>query len=133
MQAGDHPPAATGDTSTHCAQPGGPHTQPLQVQRDADRAAALPRTAGACPSGHLDTGRLDTGRLDTGRPLDRLDGRPTAGPDEADRATTDLASVRTSPRRRPPAGRPDLTQVTALGALGHPGRLRGDGTCAGGP
>jgi len=32
-----------------------------------------------------------------------------------------------------PPGGPDLTQVTALGALGHPGRLRGDGTCAGGP
>jgi hypothetical protein len=134
-------------TSTHCAQPAGPHTQPLQVQRDADRAAALPRTAQACPSGHLNTGSLNTGRpdtgrpdtghletghrtLDVGRPLDGLDGRPTAGPGRG--------QGNDQPGRRPdilapatPAGRPDLTRVTALGVLGHPGRPRGDGTCAG--
>jgi hypothetical protein len=83
---------------------------------------------GACPSGHLDA--LDTGRVDAGRPLDRLDGHPHGGPDEADRAPTGLAGVRTSSRPATPAGRPDLARVTAPGALGHPRLLRGDGTCA---
>jgi hypothetical protein len=111
---------------------GGPHTQPLQVQRDADHAAAVPRTAQACPSGHLNTRHLDTGHRtpDVGRPLDGLDGRPTAGPgrgqgnDRRGRRPDILAPAT-------PAGRPDLTRVTAPGALGHPGRPRGNGTCAG--
>jgi hypothetical protein len=53
----------------------------------------------------------------------------TAGPDEADRATTGLAAVRTSSRpaitRRAARPRPGHG---AWGALGHPERLRGDGT-----
>jgi hypothetical protein len=48
-------------TSIRCARPGGPHSQPLQVQRDADRAAALPRTAEACPSGHRTPGHRTRG------------------------------------------------------------------------
>src|SRR4029453_2716241 len=42
----------------------------------ADTAGVSGRTPG-CP-GRLDTGRLDTGHTDAGRPLDRLDGHPTA-------------------------------------------------------
>src|SRR5215207_4317785 len=115
-----HRPAAPGR--------GGPPHEPLQVQRGADRAAAAPRTLEACPSGHLDA--LDTGRLDVGRPLDRLDGHPHGGPDEADRATTGPAGVRTSRDRRHPLGGPTAPGSRRLGALGHPRLLRGDGTCA---
>jgi hypothetical protein len=60
-----------------CAQPGGPHTQPLQVQRDADRAAALPRTAEACPSGHRTPGHRTPGRWDVRSTVGRTS---TAGP-----------------------------------------------------
>jgi hypothetical protein len=74
----------------------------------ADTAGLSVRTPGC--SGHLDTGRLDAGR-----PLDRLDGHSHGGPDEADRATTGLAGVRTSSRPATTAGRPDRARVTAPG------------------
>jgi hypothetical protein len=119
MQAGDHLPADTGGTSTHCAQSGGPHTQPLQVQRDADRTAAL--------RGQRWPVRPDTWTLDAWTPdAWTLDVRSTGwtdipgGTGGADRATTSLAGVRTSSRRRPPAGRPDLTRVTAPGGARPP-------------
>jgi hypothetical protein len=124
MQAGDHAARGPRGTSTRCARLGGPPHRatpgPARGQRGAstaDTKGLSVRTPG-CP-----------GRLDTGRPLDRLDGRPHGGPDEADRAPTGLAGVRTSSRpattRRAVRPRP----VTAPGAL-DPGRLRGDGTCA---
>jgi hypothetical protein len=69
---------------------------------------------------------------DTGHPLDGLDGRPRRDRG-ADRATTSVAGVRTSSRRRPRLGGPTSPGSQRLGALGHPGRPRGDGTCAGGP
>jgi hypothetical protein len=100
-----------------------------RVQRGADTPGVAPRTPEACPSGHLDA--PDTGRVDAGRPLDRLDGRPHDGTGDADRATTGLAGVRTSSR---PATTRWAAQASPgsrrLGALGHPGRLRGDGTYA---
>jgi hypothetical protein len=97
------------------------HTEPLQVQRGggaADTGGLSVRTpgyTGRLDTGRLDTGRLDTGRADAGRPLDRLDGRPHRGPDEADRATTGLAGVRTCSRPATPAGRPDLAGSRRLG------------------
>ena len=112
---------------------GGPPRRPSRVQRGADSAAAAPWTLDACPSGRLDTGRLDTGRLDTGRvdagcPLDRWDGRPHDGTWTGQRPARPASG---HPRnRRPPAGRPDLAGSRRLGALGHPERLRRDGTCA---
>jgi hypothetical protein len=94
------------------------HTEPLQVRRGADRggSAAEPE---AWPSGHPDTWTPDGWTPDGWTPdawtLDAwtLDVRSTgwtdvltAGPDEADRATTGLASVRTSsrPGDHPPGG-----------------------------
>jgi hypothetical protein len=126
---------AAGD---HAARRPRGHVDPLRptgaartpVRRGADSAAAAPRTPQACPSGHLDapdTWTPDAWTLD----VRSTGGRtfPTAGPDEADRATTGLAGVRTPSRpattRRAVRPRP----VTAPGAL-DPGRLRGDGTCA---
>jgi hypothetical protein len=88
-----------------------------RAQRGPDSAAA-PRTPEACPSGHLDTGR----------PLDRLDGRPHGGTVDADRATTGLASVRTS-------SRPATIRWAARPCLGHGAWERsatqdGHGICA---
>jgi hypothetical protein len=122
--AGDHPPADTGGTSIHCAQPAAPTPATPGPARRGPRGGSA-RTAQACPSGHLDTGHRT------------LDVRSTGWTDVprrdrgADRATTSVAGVRTSSRRRPPAGRPDLTRVTAPGGARPPGRPRGDGTCAG--
>jgi hypothetical protein len=75
-------------------------------------------TPEACPSGHLDTGC----------PLDRLDGRPHGGTVDADRATTGLASVRTS-------SRPATIRWAARPCLGHGAWERsatqdGHGICA---
>jgi hypothetical protein len=88
-----------------------------RAQRGPDSAAA-PRTPEACPSGHLDTGC----------PLDRLDGRPDGGTVDADRATTGLASVRTS-------SRPATIRWAARPCLGHGAWERsatqdGHGICA---
>jgi hypothetical protein len=124
------PPADTGHVDSLRPAGAARPTEPLQSPaRRGSRGGSAADTKGlsvrtpGCP------GRLDTGRLDTGRPLDRLDGHPHGGPDEADRATTGLAGVRTPSRpattRRAVRPRP----VTAPGAL-DPGRLRGDGTCA---
>jgi hypothetical protein len=130
------PPADQG-TSTRCAQPGAArHPEPLQVQRGADSAAAAPRTPEACPSGHLDAPdacTLDAWTPDAWTPDVRSTGWtdvPTTGSDEADRATTGLAGVRTSSRPATTAGRPDLARVTAPGSARPPRLLRGDGTCA---
>jgi hypothetical protein len=90
----------TRGTSTRCARLGRPahratpessaariaRRQRCGHQRPVRPDTWMPRTPG-CP-----------GRLDTGRPLDRLDGHPHGGPDEADRATTGLAGVRTPSR-----------------------------------
>jgi hypothetical protein len=84
------------------------HTEPLRGPARGQRGGSAADTGGlsvrtpGCP------GRLDTGRVDAGRPLDRLDGHPHGGPDEADRATTGLAGVRTSSRPATPrwAARP---------------------------
>jgi hypothetical protein len=132
MRAGDHAARRHGGTSARCARPGRPATPSHSgVQRGADSPAAAPRTPAACPSGHLaapDAWTPDAWTLDV-RSTGWTD-IPTAGLDEADRATTGLAGVRTSSRPATPAGRPDLARVRAPGVLGHPGRLRGDGTCA---
>jgi hypothetical protein len=81
-------------TSTRCARPGRPAPPShSRIQRGADRAAAAPRTPERV---RPDTRTPDTGHRDAGRPLDRPDGHPHGGPDEADRTTTGLAGVRTS-------------------------------------
>ena len=130
-------PQTTGARRPAAPNPGtARHTEPLQGPARRGQPGGSAADTGGLPvrtpgcTGRLDTERLDAGRLDAGRPLDRLDGRPHDGTGDEDRATTGLGGVRTYPRdRRPPAGRPDLARVTAPGALGHPGRLRGDGTC----
>jgi hypothetical protein len=114
--------------SIHCAKPGAPHPATPGPARRGPRGGSAADSA-ACPSGHLDTGRLDTGHR-------TLDVRSTGWTDVprrdrgADRAMTSLAGARTSPRRRPPLGGPTSPGSQRLGALGHPGRPRGDGTCA---
>ena len=131
------PPTDHGGTSTRCAQPGRPATP----SHSRSSAAAAPRTPEACPSGHLDTPDAwtpDAWTPDAWTPDARmLDVRSTGWTDTptADRTRRTgqrpgLADVRTSSRPATPAGRPDLARVTATGALGHPRRLRGDGTCA---
>jgi hypothetical protein len=124
--AGRRPPArGHRGPSIHCAQPAAPHTQPLQVQRDADRAAAVPRTAQACPSGHLNTGHWTLDVRSTGwTDVPRRDRGGGQGNDQPGRRPDTLAPTT-------PAGRPDLTRVTAPGDARPPGRPRSDGTCAG--
>src|SRR5829696_8119679 len=107
-------------------------TEPPGVQRGADSATAPPRTP-------------EPVRPDTWRPRTpghrtpdtwMLDVRSTGWTDiprrtgRADRATPGLAGVRTSSDRRHPLGGPTSSGSRRLGALGHPGRLRGDGTRA---
>jgi hypothetical protein len=94
------PPADHGGTSTHCAQPEGgpPHRATPGPARCGHRGGSAADTEGLSVRTPECSGRLDTGRLDTGRPLDRLDGRPHHGTGDADRATSGLASVRTSSR-----------------------------------
>ena len=81
MQAGDHPPGYRGhlDPLRPAGRP--PHPATPGPARRGPRGGSAADSA-ACPSGHLDTGRLDTWTPDpdVGRPLDGLDGRPTAGP-----------------------------------------------------
>jgi hypothetical protein len=118
-----HRPAAPGRAARH--------TEPLRVQRGADRsggsAADTRGLSVRTPGWHRTPGHRTPGRWMSARPVGRTS---HGGPDEADRATTDLAGVRTPRDRRPPARRPDLAGSRHLGALGHPRRLRGDGTCA---
>jgi hypothetical protein len=97
------------------------HTEHSRVQRGADSAAAAPRTPEACPSGHLDA--PDAWTPDAWTPDVRSTG-------DADRATTGPAGVRTSSRPVTTRWVARSRPVTAPGALGHPGRLRGDSTCA---
>jgi hypothetical protein len=131
MQAGDH---AAGGPRRHVdpLRPAGAARHTSHSRSSAARTARRRR-------GHRRPVRPDTwmprtpgctGRVDAGRPLDRLDGHPHGGPDEADRATTGPAGVRTSRDRRHPLGGPTAPGSRRLGALGHPRLLRGDGTCA---
>jgi hypothetical protein len=97
------------------ATPGSSAARTARRQRRGHRRPVRPDTW--MRPGRLDTGRLDTGHVDAGRPLDRLDGRPHGGPDEADRAPTGLAGVRTSSRPATTRWPPDLARgrVTAPG------------------
>jgi hypothetical protein len=119
--AGDHAARRPRGTSTGWTRPGRPATPShSRVQRGADNLAALPRTGEACPSGHLDArtpGHRTRGHWTPDAWT--LDVRstgwtdiPTAGPDEADRATTGLAGVRTS-------WRPATTRWAARPRPGH--------------
>ena len=102
-------PPAPGRGGPSPSHPGSSAARTARRQRRGHQSLS-----GRTPGG---PGRLDTGHLDAGRPLDRLDGHPTA-----DR-TGGQGNAR--PGRRPdilgpatPAGRPDLVWVTAPGALG---------------
>jgi hypothetical protein len=126
------PPADHGGTSTRCARPSGPPHR-------ATPGSSAARTARRQRRGHRRPVRPDTWMPRTPghrTPGHRMSARPVGrtshgGPDEADRATT-------GPGRRPdilatgdhPLGGPTSPGSRRLGALGHPGRLRGDGTCA---
>jgi hypothetical protein len=94
---------------------------------------------GACPSGHLDAAdawtpdawTLDAWTLDV-RSTGWTD-IPTAGPG-ARTGQRPAWPASGHPRAGDhPLGGPTAPRSRRLGALGHPGRLRGDGTCAAGP
>jgi hypothetical protein len=136
IQAGDHPPADTGGTSTHCAQPTAPHpATPGPARRGprggsaADSAGLSVRTPEHRTPGHRTPGHRtpDTGRWTSARPA----GRTSHGGTGARTGQRPAWPASGHPRAGDPAGRPDLARVTRLGALGHPGRPRGGGTCAG--
>jgi hypothetical protein len=127
------PPADHGarGTWTRCARPGRPAT-PSHSRSSAARTGRRQRR------GHQRPVRPDTWRPRTpghrtperwtsARPVGRTS---HGGPDEADRQRPAWPASEHPRGRRPPAGRPDLARVTAPGALGHPRRLRGDGTGA---
>jgi hypothetical protein len=132
MQAGDHA-ARRPRRHVDPLRPAGRPATPSHsgVQRGTDSAAAAPRTPQACPSGHLDA--PDAWTPDAWTPdvrstgwtdIPRRTGRGGQGNNRPGPASG-------HPRdRRPPARRPDLPGSRRPGALGHPGRLRGDGTCA---
>jgi hypothetical protein len=141
MSSGDHAARGPRGTSTRCVRPERPATP--------SHSGSSARTARRQRRGHQRPGRPDTWTPDGWTPdgwtpdawtLDAwtLDIRSTgwtdvltAGPDKADGATTGLADVRTSsrPGDHPPGG-PTPPGSRRPGALGHPGWLRGDGTCA---
>jgi hypothetical protein len=135
MPAGDHA-ARRPRRHVNPPRPAGAarHTEPLRgPARRGQRGSA--RTPGPVrPDTRLhrtpEHGRLDTGHADAGRPLDRLDGRPHRGPDEADTTTTGLAGVRTSSRPATTARRPDLARVTAPESARPPRTAPRDGTGA---
>jgi hypothetical protein len=79
-----------------------------------------------CPDGHASMSTPRPPRC----PLDRLDGRPTAGPDEADRATTGWPMSGHPRDRRHPLGGPTFARVTAPGGARPPRTAPRDGTCA---
>jgi hypothetical protein len=119
MQAGDHAARRPRGTSTHCAQPGRPAT-PSHSRSSAARTARRQRR------GHRRPVRPDTW-------MHRTPGCP--GHWTPDAWTLDVRSTGWTdiPRRTGrggqgddrPGRRPDI-----LATGGHPGRLRGDGTCA---
>jgi hypothetical protein len=124
------PPADHGGTSTPCAQPGRPATpsHPGSSARTARRQRRRHQRLSGRTPGY--PGRLDTGHLDAGCPLDRLDGHPHGGPDTADRQRPARPASGHPRDRRHPLGGPTSPGSRRPGALGHPGRLRGDGTRA---
>jgi len=107
-RAGDH--AARGPTAarrTCCAQRRLPTAPTHSSIQHFGQRGRRPRTPEACPSGHPDrTSRVDTGRVDTGtcghRDVWTPDVRLTTGrtparrTEDADRATTGVAGVRTA-------------------------------------
>jgi hypothetical protein len=140
MQAGDH---AAHRPRGHVdpLRPAGAvrHTEPLRGPGRGQGGGSAADT-GACPSGHLDAPDAwtpDAWTPDAWTPdAWTLDVRSTGWTDIA-RRTGRGGQGNDRPGRRPdssrPAstpGRPDLARVAAPGALGHPGWLRGDGTCA---
>jgi hypothetical protein len=115
------PPTGHGGTSTRCARPGRPATPShSRVQRGTDSPAAAPRTPEPVrpdtwmprTPGHRTPGHRTRGRWMSARPVGRTS---HGGPDEADRATTDLAGVRTPRARRAPLGGPTSPGSRRLG------------------
>jgi hypothetical protein len=133
MQAGDHAARGPRGHINRWTQPRGgppPRATPGPARR-GQRGGSAADTAGLSVRTPGCSGRLDTGRVDAGRPLDRLDGRIPPRRDRGRGQGNDrLAGVRTPSRPATPAGRPTAPGSRRLGTLGHPGRLRGDGTCA---
>jgi hypothetical protein len=119
MQAGDHAarrprhhvdalrPAGAAATPSHS----GSSARTGRRQRRGHRSVSV-RTPDA-----PDTWTPDTWALDV---RSTVAGRPHGGPDEADRATTGQADIRTSSRPATPAERPDLAGSRRLGPLGQP-------------
>jgi hypothetical protein len=119
------PPTGHGGTSTRCARPGRSATPSHSGVQGADRAAAaprtpepvrpdtwMPRTPGHRTPGHRTRGHRTRGRWMSARPVGRTS---HGGPDEADRATTGLAGVRTPRARRAPLGGPTSPGSRRLG------------------
>ena len=125
------PPADHGGMSTRCARPGRPATPSQSGVQRADRAAAAPRTPERVrpdtrmprTPGHRTRGCWMSARP-VGRTSPRRTGRGGQGNDRPGRRPDILATGDTPWAARPRPGSP------RLGALGHPRRLRGDGTCA---
>jgi hypothetical protein len=106
-------PQTTGARRPAAPNRGRPATPSHSGVQRADTCGGSAADTRACPAGHLDA--LDTGRLDAGMSAGPVGRTSHGGPDEADRATTGPAGVRTSSRPAIPAGRPDLARVTATG------------------
>jgi hypothetical protein len=85
------------------------------------------RSRGHRTRGHRTRGHRTRGHQTSARPIGRTSARRT---EDADRATTGVAGVRTCWRPATTRWAANLAGAAASGPLGHPLRLRGDNICA---
>jgi hypothetical protein len=128
MRAGDHAAHRPRRHINRLDQPGRPATPSHSGVQRADSRA--------CPSGHLEArtpghrtpGHRTPGRWTSARPVGRTSPRRDRTRRTGQRPAWPASG---HPRdRQHPLDGPTSPRSRRLGALGHPGRRRGDGTCA---
>jgi hypothetical protein len=133
MQAGDHGAHRPRGTSTRCAQSGDgpPHrTTPGSSAARTARRQRRGHRRSACPDTwmHRTPGHRTPGRWTSARPVGRTSSRRDWGRGQGNDRPGRRPDISSRPATTRWAARPGPGH-SAWGALGHPGRLRGDGTC----